>query len=237
MFTIFIFNSNIVNAQSIAGFNPIEFIEYSGYAQDNATFSYYPHKDCTHFDLDIGTQILVINEERVNGYRKTIVDDKIYWIKEKDITKEQNFSEYNIYQDNRKSYEDWRCITNTDSPHYALQQQAYTGDYGIRMIGDRYCVAVGQAFCTKIGTKIDFIVQHEDGSKSKIKCILGDCKANCDTDGTNIYGNDSSVAEFIVDTPSLPYVVYNNNGTGTGDISDCSKELKGKIINVKVYYE
>ena len=42
-----------------------------------------------------------------------------------------------------KAYMSYTAITNTSSPQYKLQQQAYTGNYGIRMVDDRYCIAVG----------------------------------------------------------------------------------------------
>lgn len=93
-----------------------------------------------------------------------------------------------------KSYMDYRAITAVGSKQYELQEVAYTGMYGIRMIGDRYLVAVAETF-GQAGDEIEIVL--EDGSV--LPCIIGDIKAY-----TDLLGGDGSLVEFIVDTDYIP---------------------------------
>lgn len=105
-----------------------------------------------------------------------------------------------------KSYENYKNITNTSSPQYALQQEAYTGDYGIRMVGDRYCVAMGSHWAKKIGTKLDVYLE----SGELIKVILGDNKQDQHTShGRKVGADNKDVLEFIVDVDQIPEKVKN----------------------------
>lgn len=100
-----------------------------------------------------------------------------------------------------KTYESYTCINNTSSAQYALQQEAYTGDYGIRMVDGRYCVAMGTYWTTEIGTCMDIYLE----SGEVIPVILGDLKQNIHTDETNRYGlTNHDVLEFIVDMSEVP---------------------------------
>lgn len=98
-----------------------------------------------------------------------------------------------------RSFMAFTAVTSKRSAQYALLYgtSAYTdANTGIRMVDGRYCIAVGSGYTKKIGTKIDLV--FEDGSI--IKCILGDCKSDKDTDVTHRYCKwDGSVAEFIID--------------------------------------
>lgn len=98
-----------------------------------------------------------------------------------------------------KTYMGYTAVTSKNSPQYKLlnSESCYTDPAtGLRMVDGRYCIAVGTAYCSTIGTKIDLVLS--DGSV--VKCILGDVKADCDTDPTNrFHATDGSVAEFIVD--------------------------------------
>ena len=66
--------------------------------------------------------------------------------------------------------------------------------YGIRMYEGRYFIACGSRVATKIGTKIDVMLTNGN----VIPCILGDQKADKDTQD-RIRGGDNSITEFIVD--------------------------------------
>lgn len=99
-----------------------------------------------------------------------------------------------------RSFMAYTKVTSKTSAQYALlnSNRAYTDQKtGFRMVDGRYCIAVGSGYTQKIGTKIDLVL--EDGSI--IKCILGDCKSDKDTDAeTHTYCKwDGSVAEFIID--------------------------------------
>lgn len=130
--------------------------------------------------------------------------------------------------DSFKSYMDYRKITVKTSPHYKLQQIAYTDPAtGIRMIDGRYCMAVGSYYTTKIGTKIDAVLT----TGVVIPGILADCKADIHTDKeTHRQNPNGSVIEFVVDKDQLPY-----KPMIMGDISHMTDEWMGDIDFIIVY--
>ncbi len=109
-----------------------------------------------------------------------------------------------------KCYMDYRAITDTGSPQYQLQLEAWTDDTGIRRVGCFYCVALGSAFGSEIGTH--YIVTLSTGKR--IPVILADQKADIHTTPDNTRDYSGAVVEFVVDTPELPEVVRH-----TGDVS------------------
>lgn len=124
-----------------------------------------------------------------------------------------------------KSFMDYNKITDTSSPQYRLQLEAYTGSYGIREYDGRYCIAVGHSICTEIGTYIDLILENG----TRIPCILADQKNPMHTDG--IFTLHSGCAtEFIVDEDALNY-----NSSIYGDISKCNSEWDSPVVQIKVY--
>lgn len=129
-----------------------------------------------------------------------------------------------------KSFMDYRCITAVGSKQYQLQHSvAYTGNYGIRQINGRYCVAIGSYFTTEIGTYFDLILANG----TVISCILGDAKADQDTDSSNIITeHNGCLSEFIVDTPSL----Y-SEAKRMGNISYCDEDWNSPVVKIRVYEE
>lgn len=140
---------------------------------------------------------------------------------------------------NTKTYMAYTAVTSRNSRQYKLlnSPECYTNEYGLRMIGERYCIALGTGYCREIGTKVDLVL--EDGSI--VKCILGDVKSDAHTDEAThtyhvggyedgvLYAGDGSVAEFIVDN-----AVYNSaRGNNSGSVSWIDG-LDGKIIKVVV---
>lgn len=96
-----------------------------------------------------------------------------------------------------KAYMSYEKITNTKSKQWELQQRAHTDEDGMRVVDGRYCVAIGSYFGAPIGTPID--VQLDTGEV--LKCIVGDRKADADTDELHIMAPvNGNVVEFIVDT-------------------------------------
>lgn len=119
-------------------------------------------------------------------------------------------------------------VTSRTSAQYALlnSDDAYTDKKtGFRMYQGRYCIAVGSGYTQKIGNKIDLVM--EDGSI--IQCVLGDCKADKDTDAeTHTYCKwDGSVAEFIIDNE------YFNTNTTHNPVNTALNQF-GKIKKVVV---
>lgn len=134
---------------------------------------------------------------------------------------------YDVPYNKLKSFMSYKSITAKSSEQYKLQQIAYSGDYGIRQVNGRFCIAVGSAYTTKVGTYIDLILMNG----VVIPCILADCKADQDTDDSNILTlHDKSLAEFVVDTNKINSILY-----ATGDVSDCCEEWKSTIVAIKIY--
>lgn len=139
----------------------------------------------------------------------------------------------------RKTYMPYTAVTNTKSDQYAYLNNKNTkthSKYGIRMYDNRYFIAVGNGYLTniskKIGTKID--VELENGKI--LKCIVGDIKADKDTDNSNRFHKvDGSVIEFIVDYKIFGKTDESDKAKETGDISYMEgDEFKGKISNIRV---
>lgn len=220
----------VANAEVIAGCNPFWIVSHSGYVTDDTYYIYFPYSYYKHISVDAGTKVIVLNCDSINGYKKVMIGDEIAWVSEESISEEKPYTKYNVSCNGKKPYMDWECITNTSSDQFKFQQVSLTAENGIRKHKGRYEIAIGSHFTTKIGTKIDLIILHKDGSSSKIKCVLGDCKADCDTDTSHMYASDGSVAEFIVNTSSLP-----NQARTIGDLSYISDKFEGTIIKVLVY--
>lgn len=127
-----------------------------------------------------------------------------------------------------KSYMDYRTITDKTSLQYKLQNEyAYTDESGIRMVGDRYCIALGSYFTTDIGQYVDLIL----GNGTIIPCILADQKDDAHTDDMNAVTIDSDcVSEFIVDSNVLPNMVRLY-----GDVSRYDESWEARVTQVQVY--
>lgn len=150
-------------------------------------------------------------------------------------TKTQNlYQEYQVLPNSGfKSYMSFTAITSQASPQYMLQNQyAYTGEFGIRKVEDRFCIAIGRFSNARVGTYIDLILENE----IIIPCIVGDFKANVHTDSSNmVTGHNGCVSEFIVEKERLPYVIRNNDNTGTGNMSHCKEDWISPVKTIKVY--
>ncbi len=71
---------------------------------------------------------------------------------------------------------------------------------GFMKLDDRYLVAIGQRFNTIPGQYFDLVLENG----VVIPCMMGDAKANCDTDSTNTFTYHSSCcSEFIIDKYSI----------------------------------
>lgn len=130
-----------------------------------------------------------------------------------------------ICQSEKKTYMSYRKVTSVTSAQYALLYSdiCYTDPVtGIRMVGDRYCIAVGTGYASRIGTKID--LQMENGST--VNCILGDVKSDMHTDETHRYqAFDGSVVEMIIDPDVF------------GGTQQYPTELRGRISRIDIVEE
>lgn len=127
-----------------------------------------------------------------------------------------------------KSFMGYKTITDKSSNQYSLQQQAYTDEEGFRKIEDRYCVAIGTAFNAEVGQY--FTVELENGEI--IECIIGDIKANKDTDKSNVFSKYGCCLEFIVDTKQLNVIIKKS-----GDCSSLCEEWDSPCVKYIIYDE
>lgn len=158
-----------------------------------------------------------------------ILKNKKGYIYKKYISKKKN--KYRIYNlpkyNGYKSWMPYTAITSSGSPQYKLQHQyAYTGKYGIRMVKDRFCVAIGYHFKCFIGQYFDLILANG----TVIKCIKGDEKAKRDTDANNIFSRNGCATEFLIDRSSLSHSIKMS-----GDISSACKSWKSRVKQIKIY--
>ena len=138
-----------------------------------------------------------------------------------------DYEEYDTPYISFKSWMPYTSITSTGSSQYKLQQMAYTGTYGIRMVNSRYCVALGSYFGVEIGQYFDLVLENG----TVIPCIMADMKADEHTDESNIVTvANGCMAEFVVD-----YSALNKYAKRDGDISSCCDEWDSAITQVIVY--
>lgn len=102
-----------------------------------------------------------------------------------------------------KSYMDYKCITDRNSPQYKLQGECWTDKNGLRRFGDDYVIAVGSYYAESVGERLEITLD----SGEEFTAVVGDFKADSHTDSTHRYypmsDGNKNVIEFIVDTGSL----------------------------------
>ena len=127
-----------------------------------------------------------------------------------------------------KSYMSYKKF-GKQTPQYKLQQCAVTDLDGFRRVDDYYMIAVGSYFNASVGQRIDLKLENGE----VIKCIVGDAKANEDTDKANIFSKNNCLSEFLVDIKTLDKTVKS-----TGDVSCFSEEeWNSPVVEVVVYEE
>ena len=190
---------------------------YDGFSDDNilTVLPKYSQVEYAYFN----------DEWSVIKYGDTIAYVHSDLISDHEITSYTYYAPYNRI----KSYMPYTAITSRSSDQWKLQQVAYTGNYGIRQVNGRCCIAVGSAYTSKIGQYIDLVLENG----SVIHCILADQKADKDTNTDNtITEHDGSLVEFIVDAGSLK-----GNVRRMGDISYAQDNWNSMITQVIVYDE
>lgn len=197
--------------------------KHKGYANTSVNVRASPTKKSKiKYTLSYGTPVKYTSVG--NGWCKI---GKKKYVKKKYISKgKPKYKIYNIPEySGMKSFMDYQKITDTSSPQYKLQQYAYTGNYGIREIDGRYCVAVGHYITTKIGVYLDLVLDNG----TIIPCVLSDQKNPAHTDGIFTLHSDCA-SEFVVEEEAL-----NNKASIFGDISKCNSDWDSPVVQIKVY--
>jgi hypothetical protein len=152
---------------------------------------------------------------------KAYVSDTVNTHREFTVPKNRGFKSFEPYNNFNPKYK-----------QYKLQQHAYTDEYGLRKVNERYCIALGTYFFENvdndiIGTYLDLILENGE----VIHCILGDIKDDKHTDANNITTTKNGcLSEFIVDKNKLiPYVKT------MGNISYTKQVWQSPVAKVIVY--
>lgn len=193
----------------------------------------YADKDCTteidYIDYNetvtvkqlCSTEIIKIeyNESIYYAYLNDFIDDKDTGV---------TFSiPFNPNYNGKKTYMDYDTIKSYVSNQYKLQTLAQTDKNGLRVVNNRYCIAIGTYFNAPVGQYVDIVLSNG----TVIPCIIGDIKANIHTDVNNIFTTASNCCtEFIVETSYLPKEIKTN-----GDISYISNEWNSPVTQIVVY--
>lgn len=145
------------------------------------------------------------------------------------ITEEQK-CELPVISTNIKLFTDYRAYNLWYTPHYRLQQVAWTDNYGLRRFNNDYIVALGSYYSVKIGDRFEITLTNGN----IFTVIFGDGKADIDCDSKCMYtpcfdynGNQvANLLEFIIDEAKLPKDVYEY-----GSI-DKLEEFSGDIVKM-----
>lgn len=229
--------SNVAIASNIS-FVASEFISKSfsnmtkeeGWLSSNANIRELPNLDSNIIDVwNYGEKISYyqIND---NNWCAVIHDNNVAYIHKSLISETEivpiNYVEYEVPNNTIKSYMSYKKITYKYGNEYKLQEIAYTGNYGVRQVDDRYCIAVGSAYTKEVGTYIDLVLENG----TVIPCILGDCKDDKDTDSSHRITYDGSLAEFIVDDKQISRSVKK-----MGSLNYACDEWNSKISKIRIY--
>lgn len=138
------------------------------------------------------------------------------------------YTDYKISSKGFKSFMQYTSIKDKSSLQYKLQNKfAYTGDYGIRQVNSRYCIAIGTAFDANIGTYVDLFLENG----AMIPCIVADIKSDKDTSDDNITTiQNRCVSEFVVELSLL-----HKRAKRDGDISSCCEEWDSPVNMIRIY--
>lgn len=197
-----------------------------GWTSANVNFREKPTKDgnvmevisynteVRYSDYNKDWYVVWYGENRGYLHKRYLTDQKI------------QYRDYEGAKNTTKSFMPYTAITSTSSPQYKLQQKAYTGQYGIRQVDGRFCVAVGSYYTTAIGTYFDLILENG----TVIPCILADCKSDRHTDATKRVTFDGSLAEFVVDADALVKRIWKS-----GNISSADESWGSPVKTVRIY--
>lgn len=139
-------------------------------------------------------------------------------------------------------YMDYRCITNTSSPAYAVShsQLAYTDEYGMRRYrttedqftingNDDYVIALGTYYKKKGTAGSRYLIVTTTGMYT---AITGDEKADSHTDSRHMFSlhqdGTGGIIEWIVDQKNLETKMRRSGTITAGPI----EPLQGEILHI-----
>lgn len=134
---------------------------------------------------------------------------------------------------NTVSYKGGKTIERTSMITYGdageINRLATPDRDGFMKLDNRYLIAVGSRFDTEVGQYLDLILENG----VVIPCIMGDLKADEDTDSTNTFTCHSRCcSEFIIDENSIRSDIYER-----GNASLKHGFWDSPVVNIIVYDE
>lgn len=164
--------------------------------------------------VDLAETIPTVEDTEV----KVVAEPEPQWV-EMDVPSNNSF----------KSYMGAHKITDTSSAQYQLKSEYLDSACGIKLVGDRYVIAIGTYYTETVGTRVDLVMESDE----VVPCIVGDVKRDRDTDAMNRQHNvDGSVIEFVVNADTL-----SSEAKSHGDCSWADPRLMGEIKAIRVYKE
>ena len=132
---------------------------------------------------------------------------------------------------NTVSYKGGKTIERSSKITYGdlgdINDLAEPDSDGFMKLDERYLIAVGSRFDTVAGQYIDLVLENG----VVIECIMGDAKADVDTDSTNTFTYKSSCcSEFIIDEASIRSDIYER-----GNASLKYSSWDSPVVSVVVY--
>lgn len=230
------FNTKTIHAQGLAGDSKI--VEELTKLKTGYTTAVLNIRKKPNTDSKILGQLQFNEKIEYTFYKKgwyTIeYKDETAYISSKYVSdKKADYTDYDLPKyGGFKSYEPY-TVFGSSSNQGQLQNMAYTGTHGIRMVDGRYCVAVGTAVLKSgnVGSYIDLILRNG----TVIPAIIGDFKAVQHTDSrrllTIVNPQNPCGSEFIVSSKDLDRTAKNR-----GDISYVNdEEWDSPVETIRVY--
>ena len=221
-------NTNIETQElSIIDLPEVEFID--GWTTTNVNVRLNPEINSEILDtyaFNTHVSFRDFNEEWVEIIYKY---DVAYIAKKYITTEEHLYKTYNVKK--YSGFKSWMPynLFGKSTNQYKLQQLAVTGEYGIRYVDEYACIAVGTFANTKIGQRIDLVLENG----TIIKCVMADEKSDKHTDSNNMFTiNSDCCSEFIIDKSALDI-----NAKRRGDMSYCNEKWNSPVVQFYVYDE
>ena len=156
--------------------------------------------ECTTITIEEENVVLAGNQEQDAEVNKTVVSKTIHEIPSSFV---HPVSGKTVSYKGGKTIERSRKITYGVSGY--INALASPDEDGFMKLDNRYLIAVGSKFNTVPGQYIDLILANG----VTIKCIMGDEKADADTDATNTFTYRSRCcSEFIIDDKTIRKDIY-----------------------------
>ena len=206
--------------------------------EDNSSSENIEYQTNTdYYDCGNSFRVMVIEPNVKNGLEE-----------HKETTSKENIQESSVEENHPSKFEigeecklpdipthvkfctDYRSYNLWYTPHYRLQQVAWTDEYGMRRYGNDYLVALGSYYSTDIGDR--FEVTLDTGKTFTV--MMADGKWDIDCDENNMYTptvdyngeNAGNLLEFIMDKDSVSSEMYRYGSLDYYDV------FKGNVIKM-----